>query len=498
MRILGRLMLLLLMAAHGGNALGQTINIDVKPSSSGIAYSGSDGVLSSGGSFWNHSVSNAANLAYEDGSASGVSLGLLQQTGWSIWLSATKIFSAGIGLYGAYDDFPARYGIYDIDPYKTYDVVIYYGRGSGSGNAYGVGTIYDATGASWDMCSADSDNLLPGTADRTYLRFTGVLPYEVSSNRYGIRLEAEKHTTASDQVTLAGIQIKNTGTRANIAPHFPSLVSPTNNATGIGLAPTLQATAFSDPDAGDTHANSQWQVDNNSAFSSPEWDSGTNAALTIVTVPSSLLGGSTIYYWRVRYRDSAGNWSPYSSAFSFRTLIPNNTPTNILLSSTNVPENLPASTTVGHFTSQDPDTGNTFTYTLVAGTGSGDNGSFSVTGSNLLTATMFNYEVKSSYSIRVQSADQGGLSTQKVFAINITNVDEPPPSFSEAPSLSGSNMIIRWGSITNHKYTVQYSTNLLKGFAVLQSNISGTPPINVHTDSVTTATQKYWKVTTDP
>lgn len=176
----------------------------------------------------------------------------------------------------------------------------------------------------------------------------------------------------------------------------------------------------------------------------------------------------------------------------------NNAPTNIVLSSTNVAENLPVGTKVGNFTTQDPDAGETFVYSLTNGTGSADNGSFTISGSNLLTAAIFNYEVKSNYSIRVQSADQGGLSTQKVFAINIVDVNEPPPSFSEAPSLTGSNMVIRWGSITNKKYTVHFSTNLLSGFSVLQSNIPGTPAVNSYTDTLTIVTQKYWKVTTDP
>ena len=83
-------------------------------------------------------------------------------------------------------------------------------------------------------------------------------------------------------------------------------------------------------------------------------------------------------------------------------------------------------------------------------------------------------------------------------AITILNVDELPPAFSEPLTLSSGNMVIRWGSITNHKYTVHYSTNLQSGFSVMQSNISGTPPINIHTVLSTTATQKFWKVTTDP
>lgn len=178
--------------------------------------------------------------------------------------------------------------------------------------------------------------------------------------------------------------------------------------------------------------------------------------------------------------------------------LPGQAPTNVLLSGTNVEENLAVGTAVGAFSTQDPDAGNTFTYSLVAGTGSGDNGSFSISGSNLLTAAMLNYEVKSNYSIRIQSADQGGLFTQKIFAVGVIDVDEVPPSFSEAPALSGGNMVVRWGSLTNHTYALYGSTNLLSGFAVLQNNITGTPPINAYTDTVTAAGRKFWKVVTDP
>ncbi|MFH1009831.1 MAG: cadherin repeat domain-containing protein, partial [bacterium] len=491
-------LLLLMGMLASGIAQAQTINVDVKPSSSSAAYSGSDGVLSSGGNYWNHSVSNAANLAYENGTLSGVALVLLQHTGWSLWSSSTKIFSAGIGLYGAYDDFPASYGAYDLDPYKTYDVVIYFGRGAGSGNAYGVGTIYHGAGSSWDMCSANSDNQLPGTRDITYLRFTNLAPYEVSSNRFGLRIAAEKHTTASYQVYLAGLQIKNTGIRDNIPPRSPTPKTPANNETGILLTPVLTASPFSDYDVGDTQANSQWVVDNNSDFSSPEWDSGdTYGAATSVTVSAGSLAVSTRYYWRVRYKDSAGNWSLYSSAFNFVTASGNTAPTNILLSGTNVAENLSVGTKVGHFTAQDPDAGNTFTYSLVAGSGSTDNGSFSISGSNLLTAAVYNYEVKSNFSIRVQAMDQGGLTTQKAFVIAVTDVDEKP-EMGKLAAPAGSGLVLQWSSITNHRYTVCSSTNLQQGFSVVRSNIVATVPLNAFTDSVQGVSRKFWQIRTDP
>ena len=195
---------------------------------------------------------------------------------------------------------------------------------------------------------------------------------------------------------------------------------------------------------------------------------------------------------------SESNESDNEALRQFVVTTPNEAPTDISLSASSINENVAANSTVGTLSTTDPDTGNTFTYTLVSGTGSTDNGAFNISGSNLLTAAIFNYEVKSTYSIRVQSTDQDGLSTQIVFAINIVNVNEPPPSFSELPTLSNGNMIIRWGSITNKKYTVYYSTNLITGFSVLQSNIPGTPAVNSYTDTLTVVTQKYWKVTTDP
>ena len=45
--------------------------------------------------------------------------------------------------------------------------------------------------------------------------------------------------------------------------------------------------------------------------------------------------------------------------------------------------------------------GDTFTYSLVSGTGSTDNASFTISGNQLLTAASFDFEAKNSYSIRV-------------------------------------------------------------------------------------------------
>lgn len=112
---------------------------------------------------------------------------------------------------------------------------------------------------------------------------------------------------------------------ANSPPSAPTNQQPTNGATGVSLSPSLAASAFSDPDAGDTHGASQWQITNApGAYASPNlvWDSGSDSQhLTSVTVPGALLQPNTRYWWHVRYRDSAvtSNWSAYSSETNFTT-----------------------------------------------------------------------------------------------------------------------------------------------------------------------------------
>ncbi|MCZ8249734.1 cadherin repeat domain-containing protein, partial [Microcystis sp. LE19-195.1E] len=88
----------------------------------------------------------------------------------------------------------------------------------------------------------------------------------------------------------------------------------------------------------------------------------------------------------------------------------NETPTDLALSATTVNENVPVNTVIGTFSSTDPDTGNTFTYSLIAGTGDTDNSAFSIVGNQLQINNSPDFETKNSYSIRVKTTDQGGLS----------------------------------------------------------------------------------------
>jgi hypothetical protein len=142
-----------------------------------------------------------------------------------------------------------------------------------------------------------------------------------------------------------------------------------------------------------------------------------------------------------------------------------NAPTNIALSATSIAENKPAGTLIGNLSSTDPDSGETFTYTLVPGTGGDNNNDFAISGSQLKSAKMFNYENKSSYMVRVRTTDALGLSFEKAFKITITNVAEinkaPVCSAATAvPSSLVANSALSFASIAINNVTDANNDNI--------------------------------------
>ena len=132
----------------------------------------------------------------------------------------------------------------------------------------------------------------------------------------------------------------------------------------------------------------------------------------------------SVFHVRVRSTNTAtGLW--IEKAFTIPLVDVNELPADVALSGAAVREILASGTTVGTLSTADPDGGGTFAYTLAAGAGSTDNASFSIDGDSLLTAAVFDYEVKNSYSVRVRSTDQGGMALEKAFTITVTDVAGP-------------------------------------------------------------------------
>ncbi len=142
------------------------------------------------------------------------------------------------------------------------------------------------------------------------------------------------------------------------------------------------------------------------------------------SVPWAGLDPNKEYEWFVVASD--GTHQASSATWSFTTGTGNNAPTDIDLSNSSVAENSAANTPVGTLSTTDPDAGNTFTYSLTNGSGDTDNASFTISGNSLLTSLPFDYETKSSYSVRIRTTDQGSLSYEEAFTITVMNVNEAP------------------------------------------------------------------------
>lgn len=116
---------------------------------------------------------------------------------------------------------------------------------------------------------------------------------------------------ASGTVTITG---QLTDPAGNSAPAQPTISAGTPTSSGV----TLTGSAFSD--VGDTHAASQWQVTTSADvnYTTPVISTGDDA-VNKTSYTATGLTASTAYIARVRYKDSAGNYSAWSASASFTT-----------------------------------------------------------------------------------------------------------------------------------------------------------------------------------
>ena len=105
--------------------------------------------------------------------------------------------------------------------------------------------------------------------------------------------------------------------------------------------------------------------------------------------------------------------------------VPNSPPTQIILSDTNIPENLPIGSVVGNFIGFDPDPDSSLSYLLVDGNGSANNWQFDLDKNGTLSTNFtFDFESQSSVTLRVRLSDDFNESLEKAFRIQVVDVFE--------------------------------------------------------------------------
>jgi hypothetical protein len=139
------------------------------------------------------------------------------------------------------------------------------------------------------------------------------------------------------------------------------------------------------------------------------------------------------------------------SALSLVTFDVSQVPTDIILSASSIAENNLENAVVGSLSTIDLDPSDAHSYSLVAGTGSSDNALFSISGNSLQASGTLDYESKNNYSVRVRSTDLGGNTVEKVFVINVTDVNETPSDTTPPViELNGAASVsVAWGGSYN-------------------------------------------------
>ena len=285
-----------------------------------------------------------------------------------------------------------------------------------SGTTVGTLSVTDA-----DAGDTHTYTLVSGTGDTDNASFTisgntlstaGVFDFETKTS-YSVRVRVTDAGGLSFEkvITVSVTNVNEAPT--NISANTNTVVE--NAASGTTVA-TMSAT---DTDAGDTFTYTLV-----SGTGDADNASFTISGNTLSTVGVFDFETKSSYSVRVRVTDAGG--LSFERVFTITVTDVNEAPTALALTSTSVLENAASGTTVGTLAGTDADAGDTFTYTLVSGTGSTDNASFTIVGNNIRTAALLDFETKSSYSVRVRVTDAAGLSFERVFTITVTDVNEAP------------------------------------------------------------------------
>jgi len=111
--------------------------------------------------------------------------------------------------------------------------------------------------------------------------------------------------TATKEVTIIDVP------ESNFPPDTPNIVYPENYSGDVEVPLTIATTDFSDPND-DDHFLSQWQISEQSDFSTRVVDITSDIYMTTFSVPHMVLKPNHKYYVRVRFFDvyyTASNWS---------------------------------------------------------------------------------------------------------------------------------------------------------------------------------------------
>ncbi len=154
-----------------------------------------------------------------------------------------------------------------------------------------------------------------------------------------------------------------------------------------------------------------------------------NATTGVISVANAALlnfEAATAHAITVRVTDAAG--ASYDEAFTIDVTNVNEAPDSLTLASGgNVAENSVNGTSVARLAATDPDAGGTLSYSLVDNAG----GRFAIDAATgvvtVANGSLLDFESATSHNLTARITDQGGLSRDLAFTVDVTDVIEGPP-----------------------------------------------------------------------
>jgi len=279
------------------------------------------------------------------------------------------------------------------------------GATSGDTYSYTV-TSSGGTGSVSGSGSVTSPSQTVGGIDVSSLP-VGTLTYSVTLTNSDGNITTEK-TTADLASSLSGF---------TVAPDQSTINANAVNSTGFTLTGV---------EIGDTFTYTISGTPTVSGGASTVTGSGsvTSSPQDVTGIDLSNLADATVTF-SVTMTDVAGHTGTPVTATA---TIDRAAPSAIALSTSVAPAGAALGTQVALLQTVGPQSAASYTYSFVSGAGSSDNGSFQISGNELLTNAIFSSTGQSSYSIRVRSTDVRGNSVEQQFLITLSNTDPITPT----------------------------------------------------------------------